>query len=66
MDVLELENKVAEIRAKPLLLVCAMPTGRICTATVRECWESGGRFLHVADDELDELLGRELGGDNEK
>ena len=65
MDILELESRAAEIRAKPLQLVCVMPTGRVCTATVRECWESGGRFLHVADDELDALLGAALGGDTE-
>lgn len=65
MDIDELERKVSQIRAKPLRLVCIMPTGGICTATVRECWESGGRFLHVADDELDALLGAALGGDTE-
>ena len=31
--------------------------------SVRECVETGGRFLHVAADDLDKLLGRELGGD---
>lgn len=66
MDIFELESRAAEIRAKPLQLVCVMPTGKVCTATVRECWESGGRFLHVADDELDEFLGRELGGDTDE
>ena len=63
MGIDELERRIAEIRAKPLLLVCVMPTGRICTTTARECWASGGRFLHVADDEMDALLGVELGGD---
>ena len=65
MDISEIESRAAEVRAKPLQLVCVMPTGRICTATIRECWESGSRFLHVADDELDALLGAALGGDTE-
>lgn len=66
MDILEIENKVAEIRGRPLRVVCVTSKGAICTTSLRECWESGGRFLHVAADELDAFLGAELGGDNEK
>lgn len=66
MDISELEAKIKEIRDRPLLVVCVLPTGRICTATVRECMERRGRFLNVVADELDTLLGAELGGDNEK
>lgn len=48
----ELEQKAAEIRAKPLRLVCITTTGRMRLMTVRECQEAGTRFLHVATDEL--------------
>lgn len=66
MDILEIENKVAEIRGRPLKVICVMPTGRICTATVRQCAESKARYVRIIVDELDALLGAELGGDNEK
>lgn len=65
MRISELERKVAEIRAKPLQLVCITTTGRTRLMTARECQEAGARFLHVATDELDVLLGAELGGDKE-
>lgn len=65
MGIGELEQRVAEIRAKPLQLVCITTTGRMRLMTIQECWETGGRFLHVATDELDVLLGAELGGDKE-
>lgn len=65
MDIGELEQRVAEIRAKPLQLVCVTTAGRMRLMTVQECQETGARFLHVAADELDVLLGAELGGDTE-
>lgn len=65
MTIDALEQAVAQIRNKPLLLVCVLPTGKTCTATIRECLATGGRFLHIANDELDALLGAELGGDRE-
>lgn len=65
MGIGELEQRVAEIRAKPLQLVCITTAGRMRLMTVRECQEARARFLHVATDELDVLLGAELGGDKE-
>lgn len=65
MGISELERRVAEIRAKPLQLVCVTAAGRMRLMTARECQETGARFLHVATDELDVLLGAELGGDKE-
>ena len=65
MGIDELETKIQAIRDKPLLLLCQMPSGKMRSLTIRECWESGSRFIHVDCTELDELLGRELGGDAE-
>lgn len=65
MGISELEQKVAEIRGKPLQLVCVTTAGRMRLMTIQECQEAGARFLHVATDELDVLLGAELGGDKE-
>lgn len=65
MDILELENRVEEIRAQPLQLVCVTRKGERRIMGVRECWETGARFLHVAADDLDGVLGVALGGDAE-
>ena len=65
MGISELERRVAEIRAKPLQLVCVTAAGRMRLMTIQKFWETGARFLHVATDELDVLLGAELGGDKE-
>ena len=65
MSILELENRVAEIQAKPLQLVCVTRKGERRIMTIRECAESKSRFVHVVVDDLDRLLGAELGGDAE-
>lgn len=62
MSVEELEKQIEKLRTGPLLLICRTPAGKEKTMSIRECLESGSRFLHVAADELDELLERELGG----
>lgn len=62
MTVEELENHVEKLRTGPLLLVCRTPDGKEKAMSVRECMETGSRFLHVAADELDALLEQELGG----
>ena len=66
MGIDEIEAKIREIRGRPLKVICVMPTGRICTATVRQCAESKARYVRIIADELDELLGAALGGDNEQ
>ena len=62
MTVEELENHVEKLRTGPLLLVCRTPDGKEKAMSVRECMETGSRFLHVAADELDNLLEKEPGG----
>ena len=61
MTVNEIEQRIAALRARPLLLVCRTPKGEVCSMSVRECAETGSAFLHIAADELDELLEQELG-----
>lgn len=56
MTVKELEAQVAELRARPLLLLCRTPSGENRTMTVSECAETGSAFLHVVCDDLDALL----------
>ena len=60
----EIEEKANEIRDGPLLVFCVTPAGKRRVMTVRECKESGSQFVHIVADELDALLGRELGGDD--
>lgn len=66
MEIDELERQIGQIRARPLKLLCQMPSGKIRTLTVRQCWTSGARFIHVDATEIDALLGAALGGDNEQ
>ena len=56
MTVEELEKQVEKLRTGPLLLVCRTPAGKEKAMSIRECMETGSRFLHVAADELDNLL----------
>ncbi len=65
MSIFELENRAAEIQGRPLQLVCVTRKGERRVMTIRECVESKSKFLHVAVDDLDKLLGAELGGDAE-
>ena len=62
MTVEELEEQIEKLRTGPLLLVCRTPAGKEKAMSIRECMETGSRFLHVAADELDNLLEQELGG----
>ena len=61
MTVKELEEQIQQLRTGPLLLICRTPAGKEQAMSVRECIETGSRFLHVAVDELDKLLEQELG-----
>ena len=65
MNIDEIERAVQAIRDKPLQLIGITPTGERCIMSVRECAETKSRYVHVVVDRLDELLGRELGGDAE-
>lgn len=61
MTIFEIEQKIADLRSKPLLLVCRTPKGKVCCMSIQKCIETGSAFLHIAADELDEMLERELG-----
>ena len=65
MDISELENKVAEIMAKPTRLICITKAGTTRTMSISECKATGARFLCVDCTEADTVLGLELGGDAE-
>ena len=56
----ELEHRVAELRSRPLLLVCRTPKGRMQTMTLEECHRTGSVYIHVAADDLDALLSAEV------
>lgn len=60
MSVEELEQRIMELRSRPLLLVCRARNGKERLMSVRECAETGSAYLHVAVDELDALLSNEL------
>lgn len=61
MTVFEIEEQIAAMRTRPLVLVCRTPKGKVCCMSVRECIETGSAFLHIAADELDEMLEQTLG-----
>lgn len=63
MSLEELEQKIAQLRSRPLLLVCRDKKGRQKVMTPEECRRSGSIYIHVAADDLDALLSAELGGD---
>lgn len=46
----ELEDQVKKLRTGPLLLVCRTPAGMEKAMSIRECMETGSRFLHIAVD----------------
>lgn len=65
MTIAELERQIALLHAHPLALLCRTPKGKERVMTVRECVDTGSVYIHIAADELDALLGAELGGDKE-
>ena len=58
----ELEQKIAQLRSQPLLLVCRTPKGREQVMSLEECRRTGSIYIHVVADDLDALLSAELGG----
>lgn len=66
MTIKELEHKINQLRARPLVLLCRTPGGAEKKMSVRECMETGSAFIHVVKgndlDDLDELLAYELRG----
>ena len=64
MTIAELEQRIAELRSRTLLLVCRDRKGREKVMTPAECRRTGSVFLHIAADYLDVLLSAELGGES--
>ena len=63
MEIDEIEAKIDEIRGRPLQLLCLMPSGKTRSLTIRQCWTTGARFIHVDCTEIDTILGVAFGGD---
>lgn len=61
MTIAELERQIAVLRSRPLVLLCRTPKGKDRVMTVRECVDTGSVYIHIAADELDELLAAQLG-----
>ena len=66
MTIWEIENKVAEIRARPLQMICLTQKGERRVMTLSECVKSKSKYLRIVADELDAFLGATLGGDSEE
>lgn len=62
MDFLKLEQRVSELRTRPLLLCCRLPNGREAVLTVADAVKAGATYVHIVADDLDEFLAAELGG----
>lgn len=63
MDIQRLEQLSEQLLVRPLVLICRTPKGKEQAMSIRECRETGSRYIHVAvPDELDLLLEQELGG----
>ena len=66
MDEKELEQRVAEIRASTLRMICKPPYGELRIMTLDECRRTGSSYVHIVEDELDALLSAELGGNGNR
>lgn len=62
MRIEDLNQQIAQLRSRPLLLVCRTPKGREQVMSLEECRRSESVYIHVAADDLDALLSAELGG----
>ena len=62
MTVEEMEQRIMELRSRPLLLVCRDRKGREKIMSPEECRRTGSVYIHIAADDLDALLSAELGG----
>ena len=58
----ELNRQIAQLRSRPLLVVCRTPAGKERPMTLEERRRTESVFIHVAADDLDALLSAELGG----
>ena len=62
MQTPDLLAEIAQARAKPLQIECQRPDGSHTVCSVEECSAYGWRYVHIAADELDDLLDRSLNG----
>lgn len=62
MDFLELEQRISELRMRPLLLRCRLLNGHEEVLTVADTLKTGATYIHIVADDLDEFLAAELGG----
>ena len=62
MQIPDLLEEIAQTRAKPLQIECQRPDGSHTVCSVEECNAHGWRYVHIAADELDDLLDRALNG----
>ena len=62
MTIVELEQQIAELCSRPLLLVYRDRKGHKKIMTLEECRRTGSSYIHVVTDDLDALLSAELGG----
>ncbi len=65
MNERELSRAVRELQARPLVLLCRTPAGKVRCMGLSECIRTGSTFIQVVVDELDKLLEEELEGDGE-
>ena len=63
MTQIELEQRISEIRSKPLMVVCQTRTGSTSVMSVQDCVKTGSQFIHIAADALDALLDQALSED---
>lgn len=61
MEIHELNRRITELRRKPLMMVCRTPKGTLRVMTAEECKMSGSTYIHIAVNDIDELLAAELG-----
>lgn len=64
MTLVELEKSIADLRSRPLRLLCRTRRGKEKIMSLEECRRTGSSYIHVVTDDLDQLLSAELGGDS--
>lgn len=56
----KLEQQVAELRSRPLMVLCKTPDGKEKVMCLEERHRTGSRYIHVAANDLDQLLSAAL------
>ena len=63
MTIDELLRRVEKLRSRPLMVLCKTPEGKEKVMCLEECHRTGSRYIHVAANDLDQLLSAALGGE---